>query len=108
MMILKVTLKGILKLYFTLTISSLMRSLEKFWKSCNKIYIRVETLFAFCSLNLGALPTLRIAGFKGREKLCKIKNMLLSITSAFYKPISKIFTSNIRTENMMFLREVCP
>ena len=61
MMILKVTLKGILKLYFTLTISSLMRSLEKFWKSCNKIYIRVETLFAFCSLHLGALSTLRIA-----------------------------------------------
>ena len=26
-------------------LSDLMRSLEKFWKACNKIYIRVETLF---------------------------------------------------------------
>ena len=37
MMVLRVILKGILKVYFRLIISSLMRSLEKFWKACNKI-----------------------------------------------------------------------
>ena len=45
MMALRLILKGILKVYFRLIISSLMRSLEKFWKACNKIKIRVETLF---------------------------------------------------------------
>ena len=45
MMVLKVILKGILKVYFRLIISSLTGSLEKSWKACNKIQIRVETLF---------------------------------------------------------------
>ena len=44
MMVLRVILKGILKVYFRLIISSLMRSLMKFWKACNKILIRVETV----------------------------------------------------------------
>ena len=38
MMVLTVTLKGILKVCFRLIISLLVRSLEKFWKACNKIY----------------------------------------------------------------------
>ena len=45
MMVLGVILKGILKVHFRLIISSVMRSLQKFWKACNKIKIRVETLF---------------------------------------------------------------
>ena len=46
-MVLRLILKEILKVYIRLTsiISSLMRSLEKSWKACNKIQIRVETLF---------------------------------------------------------------
>ena len=66
MMVLSVTLKGILKVYFRLIISLLMRSLEKFWKACNKILIRAKTLFV---LNVqDTLAILCIAGFKGREK----------------------------------------
>ena len=47
MMVLRLVLKGILKVYFRLVISSLMmmRSLEKFWKASNKMQIRIETLF---------------------------------------------------------------
>ena len=37
MMVLRIILKGILKVYFRLIISSLMRSVDKFWKACNKI-----------------------------------------------------------------------
>ena len=37
MMVLKLILKGILKVFYRLIISSLMRSTEKFWKACNKI-----------------------------------------------------------------------
>ena len=48
MMVLRLILKGILKVYFRLVISSLimMRSLEKFWKACNK-YKLVLRLFLF-------------------------------------------------------------
>ena len=70
MMVLRLVLKGILKVYFRLVISSLimMRSLEKFWKACNKMQIRIETLFVlyiqdteylvrcpFCHLCIGLL-----------------------------------------------------
>ena len=37
MMVLKLILKEILKVCYRLIISSLMRSLERFWKACNKI-----------------------------------------------------------------------
>ena len=62
MMVLTLILKGILKVYFRLDISSLimMRSLEKFWKACNKIKIRIETLFVLYIQDtiFGALPIL--------------------------------------------------
>ena len=37
MMVLKLILKGISKVYDRLIVTSLMRSLEKFWKACNKM-----------------------------------------------------------------------
>ena len=62
MMVLTLILKGILKVYFRVDISSLImtRSLEKFWKACNKIKIRIETLFVLYIQGtiFGALPIL--------------------------------------------------
>ena len=50
--------------------SELMRSLEKFWKACNEIEIRVETLFVFYTQDriFGALTILCIAGFGKRNE----------------------------------------
>ena len=69
MMVLKVILKGIVKVYFRL-ISSLMKSKSNFEKLAIKYKIRLR-LFLFCTSGhriFGALPILSIAEFKGREK----------------------------------------
>ena len=56
-----------------LQISSLMRSLEKFWKACNKIQIRVEALFVLytkylVTQNISCVAHSAIcAGFKEEE-----------------------------------------
>ena len=69
MMVLKVILKGIVKVYFRL-ISSLMKSKSNFEKLAIKYKIGLR-LFLFCTSGhriFGALPILSIAEFKGREK----------------------------------------
>ena len=73
MMVLRVIMKAILKLYFRLIISSLMIILEKFWKACNKIYIRVETRFVLYIQDTKYLVrVLCIAGFiKGKREINK-------------------------------------
>ena len=73
MMVLTLILKGILKVYFRLDISSLvmMRSLEKFWEACNKIKIRIETLFVLYIQDtiFGALPILSSVYWAIPEKI---------------------------------------
>ena len=51
MMVLKLILKGILKMYYRLIISSLMRSLEKFGKLAIKYKLGLR-LFLFFALNI--------------------------------------------------------
>ena len=50
--------------------SELMRSLEKFWKACNEIEIRVETLFVLYIQDriFGTLSILCITGFGKRNE----------------------------------------
>ena len=54
MVVLRVILKGILKVYFRLIISSLMRSLEKFWVDTIFVLYILDTeylvRFPFCVL----------------------------------------------------------
>ena len=96
MMVLRVIMKAILKMYFRLIVSSLMIILDKFWKACNKIYIRVETRFVLYIQDTKYLVrVLCIAGFiKGKREINKFIQdrkytdiQLAGYPSAFLKPI---------------------
>ena len=69
MMVFRVTLKGILKEYFTLIIS-LMKSQSNFGKLAikHKIMLRLFMFFTSGTQIFGALLILSIGGVKGREK----------------------------------------
>ena len=108
MMVLRVILKGILKVYFRLIISSLMRNFGKLAIKY-KLGLRLFLFFTCKAHSIWCVAHSVYCRVQGKRKFLHDRKYI-AIHQHFLNQlrISKSFTSDTRTENMVFLREVCP